>query len=348
MVTALKTTPEVIFAPVEFETAAPIPAILEVDNLVKRYGQFTAVDKLSFSISEGEIFGFLGPNGAGKSTTIGIINGVIPPSGGTVRIGGYDLVREARKIKSLIGVVPQDLALYQTLSPYDNLLFFGGIYGLRGKLLKERIAEALDIVALTDRAKQPVETFSGGMKRRVNIAAALLHRPRLLILDEPTVGVDPQSRNYIFESIQRLNREYGMTIIYTSHYMEEVETLCERVAIVDHGKLVALDTKQNLIARLGGGVLFLGLSTVTPEIMARLEKLPNVVTIEEVTRAETDAEQTKSGAATVKCQTVNAQAALLEIIPTLNSLGLQLCSLEVGQFNLESVFLHLTGNRLRD
>jgi ABC-2 type transport system ATP-binding protein len=194
-----------------------MPAILEVDNLVKKYGDFEAVKGVSFSVEEGEVFGLLGPNGAGKTTVISMLTGIFPPTSGTARIGGYDITTQMDEVKKFNGLVPQDLALYPTLSARANLSFFGRIYGLRGKDLKERVDDVLRIVALTERADGAVEKFSGGMKRRVNIAAGLVHQPKLLFLDEPTVGVDPQSRNHIFESVMRLNRERGMSIVYTSH-----------------------------------------------------------------------------------------------------------------------------------
>ena len=194
-----------------------MPAILEVDNLVKKYGEFEAVKGISFSVEEGEVFGLLGPNGAGKTQTISMLTGVVQPTSGTARIGGHDIRSDMDAVKKLNGLVPQDLALYPTLSARANLNFFGRIYGLRGRDLKERVEDVLRIVALTDRADQAVEKYSGGMKRRVNIAAGLLHHPRLFFLDEPTVGVDPQSRNHIFESVMKLNRERGMTKIGRAH-----------------------------------------------------------------------------------------------------------------------------------
>ena len=197
-----------------------MPAILEVDHLVKKYGDFAAVSDVTFRVEEGEVFGLLGPNGAGKTQTISMITGVIPPTSGTARIAGHDIAGDRGRAKKVSGLVPQDLALYPTLSARANLNFFGRIYGLRGQELKERVEDVLHVVALTDRADEPVEKYSGGMKRRVNIAAGLVHQPRLLFLDEPTVGVDPQSRNHIFESVQRLSRERSMSIVYTSHYME--------------------------------------------------------------------------------------------------------------------------------
>jgi ABC-2 type transport system ATP-binding protein len=253
-----------------------MPPILEVKDLVKKYGDFEAVKGISFSVEEGEVFGLLGPNGAGKTTAISMLTGVLPPTSGMAWVGGHDIVKELDQAKKINGLVPQDLALYPTLSARANLNFFGRIYGLRGKELRERVEDVLRIVALTDRADDAVQTFSGGMKRRVNIAAGLVHQPKLLFLDEPTVGVDPQSRNHIFESVMRLNRERGMSIVYTSHYMEEVELLCNRVAIIDQGTIIALDTIKNLIAMLGGGVIHVGLQQVDDALLAQLSALPAV------------------------------------------------------------------------
>mgnify|MGYP001015530511 FL=1 len=229
--------------------------ILEVENLSKNFGERAAVREISFDVAEGEVFGLLGPNGAGKTTAISMLTGVLEPTAGTARIGGFDILKDPLEVKKLIGLVPQGLALYPTLSARANLLFFGSLYGLRGRELNDRVDDVLEVVALADRQNDPVDKYSGGMKRRVNIAAGLVHHPRLFFLDEPTVGVDPQSRNHIFESVLKLNRERGMTIIYTSHYMEEVELLCNRVAIIDEGKIIALDTIKNLVAMLGGGVV---------------------------------------------------------------------------------------------
>jgi ABC-2 type transport system ATP-binding protein len=309
--------------------------VIEVEKLVKKYGERVAVNEVSFSVQEGEIFGLLGPNGAGKTTTISILATLLPPDGGKVIIGGYDLAREANKIKPLIGFVPQELALYPTLSAWDNLAFFGRIYGLRGNALKERIATALDMVGLRERAGDAVRTFSGGMKRRLNIAASLLHRPRILFLDEPTVGVDPQSRNFIFEHIERLKAE-GMTIIYTTHYMEEAERLCDRVAIMDEGRILALDTPKGLIGLLGGGVIYVGIATEAIEML-----LPAVRSLPHVRSASYQGGR-------LKVETSAARPALLELIELCNARDVPILSLEVLEPNLESVFLHLTGKRLRD
>ena len=333
--------------------------ILEVDNLVKKYGDFAAVNGVTFNVEEGEIFGLLGPNGAGKTQTISMLTGVIEPTSGTARIGGFDIKDQTMEIKKINGLVPQDLALYPTLSARANLQFFGRIYGLHGQELKSRVEDVLRIVALTDRADQAIEKYSGGMKRRVNIAAGLVHQPRLLFLDEPTVGVDPQSRNHIFESVQRLNRERGMSIVYTSHYMEEVELLCERVAIIDQGQIIAMDTVKNLIAILGGGVVQIGLDAVDDELLENLSALPAVkqTTIVPAPVAPPPAEGEEPrdvetiaapSVTVVKIETENSQEALVNVFAYLNERNISVRSLEILESNLENVFLHLTGKKLRD
>jgi ABC-2 type transport system ATP-binding protein len=336
-----------------------MPAILEVDNLVKKYGDFEAVKGISFEVEEGEVFGLLGPNGAGKTQTISMLTGVIEPTSGTARVGGNDIRTDMDKVKRINGLVPQDLALYPTLSARANLNFFGRIYGLGGKDLKERVEDVLRIATLTDRADEAVENYSGGMKRRVNIAAGLLHHPRLLFLDEPTVGVDPQSRNHIFESVLRLNRERGMSIVYTSHYMEEVELLCNRVAIIDQGEVIAMDTIKNLIALLGGGVIHVGLASVDDEMLAQISDLAGVKSAELTSQPvapppteEQDVETTEREelvlTPVVKVVAENSQTAIVNVIGYLNEKDIGLTSLEILEPNLESVFLHLTGKKLRE
>jgi len=336
-----------------------MPAILEVDGLVKKFGDYEAVKGVSFSVEEGEVFGLLGPNGAGKTTTISMVTGILPPTEGTARIGGYDIHTDLDQAKKINGLVPQDLALYPTLSARANLDFFGRIYGLRGKALKEQIEDVLRIVALSDRADVAVEKYSGGMKRRVNIAAGLIHQPRLLFLDEPTVGVDPQSRNHIFESVLRLNRERGMSIIYTSHYMEEVELLCNRVAIIDQGEIIAMDTIKNLIAMLGGGVIHVGLPLADQALVDQIAALPAVKEATLLPRPaapppapgeepeETDRESVPAGDV-VKVVAKHSQQAIVSVISFLNEQNINLTSLEILEPNLESVFLHLTGKKLRE
>lgn len=219
--------------------------ILDIRGLTKKFGDFVAVDNMSLTIREGEIFGFLGANGAGKSTTINMISSLLRPTSGEIRILEKDIAKQSRFAKTNLGIVPQDLAIYEDMTAYENVSFFAGLYGLRGDKLKERAEEALEFVGLSDKAKSFPKNFSGGMKRRLNIACAIAHKPKLIIMDEPTVGIDPQSRNYILTSVRKLN-ESGCTIIYTSHYMEEVEEICSRIAIVDHGKIIAEGTKEQL------------------------------------------------------------------------------------------------------
>jgi ABC-2 type transport system ATP-binding protein len=215
--------------------------MLRVDNLTKRYGQRAAVNAVSFSIGQGETVGLLGPNGAGKTTTIAMISGIARPDGGDVSLGGISVTQNATALKRRVGLVPQDLALYDELSAWANLQLFGGLYGLGSTQLQPRAEAALSLVGLADRSGDRVKTFSGGMKRRLNIAAALLHEPELILLDEPTVGVDPQSRNAIFDNLEELKRR-GKTLLYTTHYMEEAERLCDRVLILDHGRVLANET----------------------------------------------------------------------------------------------------------
>jgi ABC-2 type transport system ATP-binding protein len=340
------------------EGRSPMPAILEVENIVKKYGDFEAVKGVSFKVEEGEVFGLLGPNGAGKTQTISMLTGVIPPTSGTARIAGHDIRTEMNEAKKINGLVPQELALYPTLSARANLNFFGRIYGLSGKDLKERVEDVLRIVVLTERADEAIENYSGGMKRRVNIAAGLLHHPKLLFLDEPTVGVDPQSRNHIFESVMRLNRERGMSIVYTSHYMEEVELLCNRVAIIDQGEIIALDTIKNLIALLGGGVIHVGLEKVDDDLLAQLSALQGVKSAELTTQpvppppseeeVETKEREPVDISPVVKIVAEHSQTAVVNVISYLNEKDITLTSLEILEPNLESVFLHLTGKKLRE
>lgn len=219
---------------------------IQVKKLVKNYGEFCAVDNLSFEVEEGEIFGLLGPNGAGKSTTINVLSTLTNYQKGDVIINGLDLNKKAKEIKALIGLVPQDIAIYNHLTAYENVAFFASCYGLKGEELRKAVEEALEFVGLSDKAKLTPKKMSGGMKRRLNIACGIAHRPKLIIMDEPTVGVDAQSRDYILNSIKKLRRK-GVTVIYTSHYMNEVEEICDRIAIVDRGKMVACGTKNQLI-----------------------------------------------------------------------------------------------------
>jgi len=320
--------------------------IVDARNLIKKYGDFVAANDVSFTIEEGQVFGLLGPNGAGKSTTISMLTCLFPPSNGSARVGGHDIVQDADQVKQLIGVVPQDLALYPTLSARDNLTFFGEMFGFGGKELKQRVSEVLDYVAMSERANAPVDTLSGGMKRRVNLAVGLINRPRILFLDEPTVGVDPQSRNHIFESVERLNQEQGMAILYTTHYMEEAQRLCHRDGIMDRGKVIALDTPKNLIAMLGGGIIHIGLAQADEALRAAVANLPVVKTAVFLPPA-TDAAGEADEKQVLKVEAIQANEALLQIINLFNQKDVDILSIETLDPNLETVFLHLTGKSLR-
>ena len=320
--------------------------ILEANGLVKKFGDFVAVNDVSFTMEEGEVFGLLGPNGAGKSTTISMLTCLYPPNSGEMRIFGHDVVKDAAKVKKLIGVVPQDIALYPSLSARDNLSFFGEMYGLKGRDLKERVETVIDYVAMGERAKDAIKTYSGGMKRRINLAAGLVHSPKLLFLDEPTVGVDPQSRNHIFESVERLNKEQGMAILYTTHYMEEAERLCDRVGIIDRGKIIALDTPKNLIGMLGGGLIQIGLEREDEELRKAVAGLSEVRSADFVPQVETEEGMASKIVLKVEART-HANAALVQLIQLFNKKDVPMLSLETLEPNLESVFLHLTGKSLR-
>jgi ABC-2 type transport system ATP-binding protein len=320
--------------------------ILEANGLVKKFGDFVAVKDVSFTMGEGEVFGLLGPNGAGKSTTISMLTCLYPPSGGEMRVFGHDVVRDAAEVKKLIGVVPQDIALYPTLSARDNLRFFGEMYGLKGRDLKERVETVIEYVAMGERARDAVKTYSGGMKRRINLAAGLIHNPKLLFLDEPTVGVDPQSRNHIFESVERLNKEQGMAILYTTHYMEEAERLCNRVAIVDRGQIIAMDTPKKLIGMLGGGIVQVGMVREDEDILKAVTSLSEVRTASYLPQVEIESGVSSKVVLKVEARQ-HANAALVQLIQLFNQKNVQILSLETLEPNLETVFLHLTGKSLR-
>ncbi len=308
--------------------------ILIAQDLKKSYGDIEAVKGISLQVARGEVFGLLGPNGAGKTTMISMLTALLEPTGGKITLDGLDLKTHTHEVKAKMGLVPQELALYMTLSARQNLMFFGRIYGLKGQVLRQRVDEVLEMIGLTERADDPVGDYSGGMKRRVNIGAGILHKPQILFLDEPTVGVDPQSRNAIFENVEALNRE-GMSVIYTTHYMEEAQRLCQRVAIVDEGRLIALDTPTALIRSLGGGVVMLGVAEGAPEDLT--ERIVQVPGVKSVMRSDGQ----------LKIETQRLQEALMGALDVANQLDVRITSLEILEPNLESVFLNLTGKRLR-
>jgi ABC-2 type transport system ATP-binding protein len=310
--------------------AAPL---LEVRNLRKRYGKQPALDGVVFQVAPGEMFGLLGPNGAGKTTLLSIIAGLMEPTAGEVRLQGETFTRSHKEMRRLIGIVPQDLAIYNELTGRENLRFFGQLYGMSGPALERRVTEILAAVALTERGDDRAGTYSGGMKRRLNLGAALVHGPILLLLDEPTTGVDPQSRNHIFEEVRRLNHA-GLTVVYTSHYMEEVQALCPRLGIIDNGRLVACDTLAALLRQLPG-LIRLRVDAMPDTVRRRLEALPGV-------RAA------RGDGRVIERECHDVKSALLEMIPLMAEEGVELAGLETEEPNLERVFLHLTGRALRD
>ncbi len=311
--------------------------ILEVSDLVKSYGDFQAVKGVSFSIEEGEIFSLLGPNGAGKTTTISMLSTLYTPTSGDATISGHSITKDPMGVRNVIGVVPQDLALYEDLTAKENLIFWGQMYGLSGKPLASRVDEVLEQIGLTDKAKDRVKTYSGGMKRRVNIGVGLLHKPRLLFMDEPTVGIDPQSRRAILDTVKDLNKQ-GMTLLYTTHYMEEAEELSNRVGIIDHGELIAIGTQKELTKQVGETeTLILHISeNDEPEALAKKFR-----EIKEVLEANVINNE-------ISVITPSAKDVLASVVTKANERGIKIHSIDICEPNLEAVFLHLTGRALRD
>lgn len=309
--------------------------LLEMKDVVKRYGDLVAVDHVTMSIGEGEIFGLLGPNGAGKTTAINTILGLTRIDGGDVLVFGRNFEHHASEIKKQIGIVPQDIAVFEDLTAYENVQFFGRLYGLKGALLKDRIREALDFTGLWDRRKEFPKKFSGGMKRRLNIACAVVHQPRLIIMDEPTVGIDPQSRNHILQSVKALNQK-GSTIIYTSHYMEEVEEICTRITIMDHGRIIAGGTKEALKAMVAEDQhVELEVSGVNFNLVDCIKGIDGV----------------KDAAAEgrhITVTSVQGASNLSRILAAVSEAGQEVVSMNTAKPTLEMVFLTLTGRTLRD
>ncbi|HAR84874.1 MAG TPA: export ABC transporter ATP-binding protein [Clostridium sp.] len=310
-------------------------SIIEVKNISKRFNDKLVLDNISYEVKEGEIFGFIGPNGAGKSTLINIMTSLLTPDSGTIEICGYDILREPIKAKECMGYVPQELALMEELNAYDNLEFFGALYGLKGKLLKERIAEALKVTGLEETKKQKVKKFSGGMKRRLNIAVSILHHPKVLILDEPTVGVDPQSRNHIFSFIKNICKDWGTTVIYTSHYMEEIEELCKRVFIIDLGKEVSYGDREEIKASVfSNNKVIIETQEISGETIMKLKDLEGI-----------DKVSDKDNVLTL---TIDSKFKLASVLSLLEKETVNIKKISYEEAKLEDVFLSLTGKTLRD
>jgi len=308
--------------------------MIEIRGLRKEYGDLVAVDDVTLTASPGEVFGLLGPNGAGKSTTIGCLSGLIPPTAGTLRVQDHDVIGEPRKARRALGVVPQDLALYEDLSATENVAYWGGAYGLRGEHLKKRVAQALEWTGLSSRAKEPVERFSGGMKRRLNFAAGIVHEPQVLLLDEPTVGVDPQSRVRLLEMVRELAAS-GVCVLYTTHYMEEAESLCDRLAIIDHGKLIAMGTLSELRGRTGGHDLLRLTGRFPAEVATALEAMQDV---ELVSHDEQLLILSVGG----------GSRRLPELLACVDGNGGEVRETTMTQPSLESLFIQMTGKELRE
>lgn len=310
-------------------------ALLEVNQLEKQFKTVKAVKGISFNVEKGEILGLLGPNGAGKSTTISMISTLLKPDNGSIHYNGEDIGRAPKSIQKQLGYVPQEIALYPMLSGRENMYFWGRAYGLKGKELKQRVDEVSEVIGIKDRLKDKVKTYSGGMKRRLNIGVALLHNPELIIMDEPTVGIDPQSRNHILDTVLKLNKE-GMTVIYTSHYMEEVEYLCNRICIMDQGEIIAEGSKESLIEQMGHD----------QEIIIKLDDYNHGLTddlknIDSVKNIELD----ENGMVVTTARDTQIFKKLIDVI---NGRDVNILSMDINEPNLENVFLKLTGRALRD
>lgn len=309
--------------------------VLSATGMVKRFGDLTAVGGVGFSIEEGETFGLLGPNGAGKTTSISMIAGLLEPDAGEIVVAGTAISPSSIAGKGAIGLVPQDLAIYPDLTATENLTFFGRLYGMKGDELSKRVGEVLEVIGLTDRKDDLTKEFSGGMKRRLNIGIGLLHRPKLLILDEPTVGVDPQSRNSILESVESLSAE-GMAVLYTTHYMEEAERLCDRVAIIDEGTFKAEGTRRELVSMVGGRDRITIAATGDSSQATQVARAMSGVF---------EASQSDHG---LEILADEASSLLPELLSRIAAAGAVITGVEVVEPNLEAVFLHVTGKALRD
>jgi ABC-2 type transport system ATP-binding protein len=310
-----------------------------VDKLRKQFDPPkgpVAVDGVSFSIHEGEIFSLLGPNGAGKTTTISVLSCLLKPDSGEAQVGGFSVSHKADEVKKLIGVVPQDIALYDDLSGRENLMFWGRMYGLTGTALTRRVDEILELIGLVDRQKDRVDKYSGGMKRRVNIGAALLHKPKILYLDEPTVGIDPQSRRAILDGVKALNAA-GMTVLYTTHYMEEAQELSDRIGVMDKGKMIAIGTQPELVKLVGEKTrIDVGVDRDSHPMAEQWRRLPGVASV------------TEEEGGPLSLMVEDANTVMPQLFDSARVAGVRVTKIDLAEPNLEMVFLHLTGRGLRD
>lgn len=328
-------------------TSSTAQPLVEVRGITKQFGDFTAVNNVDLTLYTGEIFSLLGPNGAGKTTLISMISGLLSVTDGSATIGGHDITREPLAAKALLGVIPQEIALYESFSARQNLRFFGQLYGLGGRDLERRIDEVLDFIDLTDRQHDRVKTFSGGMKRRVNIGVGLLHKPQLVYMDEPTVGIDPQNRRRILDTVFRLRDEYAMTVLYTTHLMEESQEISDRVGIIDHGQIIALGTVADLTQQVGEEdrlVFQVASATVDDAFAERVQATVDTVT-RVVWEPPADPERPQT---TLTVFAREGRSAMPAIIRMANEAGLTVTNVAVREPDLEAVFLSLTGRALRD
>ncbi|WP_321428669.1 ATP-binding cassette domain-containing protein [uncultured Methanolobus sp.] len=307
---------------------------IEVENLVRKFGDFTAVDNLSFNIKKGEVFGLLGPNGAGKTTTISMLSTMLPPSSGKASVNGFDIKKDQDNVRKSIGIVFQDQSLDEELTAYENMDFHGRLYRIPKSTRQKMINELLKLVELYDKKDNIVKTYSGGMRRRLEIARGLLHEPEVLFLDEPTLGLDPQTRNHLWDYIDKLNKEKGITIILTTHYMEEADKLCHRIAIIDKGKIIAMDSSSNLKNDIGGDVI----TIVSPQrdaLYSAIKSMPEIKNIE-----------LHESSITIGIQ--NAERHVARIVNVASGNNIEITSLSIHKPTLEDVFLHFTGRTIRE
>nr|WP_321498810.1 ATP-binding cassette domain-containing protein [uncultured Methanolobus sp.] len=307
---------------------------IEVENLVRKFGDFTAVDNLSFSIKKGEVFGLLGPNGAGKTTTMSMLSTMLLPSSGKASVNGFDILKDQDNVRKSIGIVFQDQSLDEELTAYENMDFHGRLYRIPKSTRQKKITELLKLVELYDKKDNLVKTYSGGMRRRLEIARGLMHEPQVLFLDEPTLGLDPQTRNHLWDYIDKLNKEKGITIILTTHYMEEADKLCHRIAIIDKGKIIAMDTSENLKNDIGGDVI----TIVSPQrdaLYSAIKSMPEIKSIE-----------LHDSSITIGIQ--NAEKHVAHIVNVASAKNIDISSLSIHKPTLEDVFLHFTGRTIRE